>query len=78
MNEFPIGKQIIDWLVKQLPEFVSKQVEDVGGLRWAGAYQLGSSYGRGDMVRMDGATWVCLASTSDKPSSVSSNWDYML
>lgn len=78
MNEFPIGKMITDWLAKHLPRLVRKQMEQVGSLRWAGVYEVGGSYSRGDMTRLDGALWVCLNATSDRPSAVSNNWDYML
>lgn len=78
MNEFVIGKQIVDWIQKILPGSVRSEMESIGGLIWRGGYQEGASYRRGEMVRFGESTWVCTGTTSERPTFQSDNWDLML
>lgn len=78
MNEFPLGKTIVDWVEKQLPSLVRKQVQSVGGLRWVGVYTVGQRYSRGDMCRFNSSLYVALGDTTDMPKTDSTVWDFML
>ena len=50
------------------------QVEDRPGLRYAGVFEQGHSYVRGDVVTWSGSMWFCNQPTSDKPGDGQSIW----
>lgn len=78
MNDAILYKHIADWLAKQFPAAVEQVVRSIGGLVWKGTYQIGSSYGRGDMVKYNNALWIAVNATSSQPTLTSEDWDHML